>query len=318
MHSGLAAGHDPPQSPPQPSEPQDLPVQSGVQLEHVPEVQSWSPVQAVPQVPQLSLSLPRATQVLLQQESPFTQVPGQVPPQPSLSPQCLPVQTGTQIVSVVVSAVASVVTTAPPSEETSLAVSGLAAGPSMPGPIGVSMPGASATPASGPITGPTSTATAGPSTARSGVATGPSGGTTGPSSLTRGPSIGVTGASSLTAGPSSLTAGPSTAGRVSVATEAASWLPLLLLPQPAITSGVANNKSASERCTSLVIFLFLSFRPRDAEMHHSVGILHAKGFFATHQTREPACLFSNVVSNATHMLPSATRPSPGKRLESAR
>jgi hypothetical protein len=77
MQSGLAAVHDP-QSPPQPSEPQTLPVQSGVQAPvHTPAVQVSPVLQPLPQVPQLSVLLPRATQVLLQQESPLAH--GQAP-----------------------------------------------------------------------------------------------------------------------------------------------------------------------------------------------------------------------------------------------
>jgi hypothetical protein len=95
MQSGFALGQAAPQSPPHPSEPQSLAMQSGVQvLPHAPAEQVPLAPQLLPQVPQLVESLPRATQVLAQQVRPFKQGPEHLPPQPSPSPQCLPVQTG--------------------------------------------------------------------------------------------------------------------------------------------------------------------------------------------------------------------------------
>ena len=257
MQSGLAAVHDP-QSPPQPSEPQTLPVQSGVQpAVHTPAVQVSSVLQPLPQMPQLLVLLPRATQVLLQQESPLAH--GQAP--------LLAVSGVEPEASVVASLAASVETT-----WLSVAASRARTGASGPGAIGPSRAGTSgrSEPESTTTTGPESTAMAAVSVARGGPST-----------------VGIAAVSSLRVAASA--AAPSAIGA-----GAASLLPLLLLPHPANTRGAANNNRASERCTSLVIFLFLSFGPLDAETHRRVGILHAKGFFATRLTGKGGNLFKDV------------------------
>ena len=175
-----------------------------------------------------------------------------MPPHPSLSPQCLPEQTGAHVASdaaasgAVASDVVASGVKSGPSDETdwmSLPASGVTARPSEPA-------GTSTTPASTARTGPTSTAVAGLSTAESGVRPGPT------STATAGLSTLVSG---VTTGPSrckktsGLASGGGTWGR-STATEGPSGLfgvasvLLLLLPlQPTTTSGATKNKRVSER-----------------------------------------------------------------------
>jgi hypothetical protein len=237
MQNGLELVQARPQSPPHPSEPQFLPVQLGVQLPHVPATQVPLVPQLVPQVPQLLRSLPRATQALLQQERPFKQVPEQVPPHPSLSPQCLPVQTGAHAsaAGAAVSGMDASGVAASGVAASGLVASGAARGPSVVM-IVTSWPAsgvtaelsgttrASATPASGPTTGPLSGARRGASTGKTGVVSG---------LATSSP--GLTGTSIATAGPSTWPTG------------VASLLATVLPPQPTTTRGVTKTKSASAR-----------------------------------------------------------------------